>query len=276
MYIWILLATIMVALSFMNISPRPDKDNAVNEVRAASVINRFRAEHTAMLRTIECEAILGIDTKKDPTDGSGGWTSNSENSAVEITKDPNGDYDLGYIKYSESLPVGYDLTNTAVNVKHYVFCVNGNLEKEGIGYANCLHTGRRYFVSVMPVPNKWRAKTTNENGNIMPLPLFSNFMTDEGFSGMSYGWTECNGNAMPECLLHGRSAALRTSEMDAAGVYQRKYIVLPKNSIVWQVGGIKDVCNKKDTPCLMVYTRIIGHDKGGYCYKHYHDWLGDL
>lgn len=55
MYIWILLATIMVALSFYNVSPRADKDHALNEVRAATVSNRFKIEHKAMLKTMECE-----------------------------------------------------------------------------------------------------------------------------------------------------------------------------------------------------------------------------
>lgn len=57
MYIWILLATIMVALSFFNVSPRSDKDHALNEVRAATVTNRFKIEHAAMLKTMECEII---------------------------------------------------------------------------------------------------------------------------------------------------------------------------------------------------------------------------
>ncbi len=59
MYIWILLATIMVALAFFNVSPRVDKEHALNEIRAATVTNRFKAEHEAMLKTMECEIMYG-------------------------------------------------------------------------------------------------------------------------------------------------------------------------------------------------------------------------
>lgn len=69
MYIWILLATIMVALSFYNVSPRADKDHALNEVRAATVSNRFKIEHKAMLKTMECEIMYQRN--------SGCWDSSS-------------------------------------------------------------------------------------------------------------------------------------------------------------------------------------------------------
>ena len=45
MYIWILLATIMVAFSFYNISPRADKENYINEAKTSIIVNRFKMAH---------------------------------------------------------------------------------------------------------------------------------------------------------------------------------------------------------------------------------------
>lgn len=272
MYIWILLATIMVALSFFNISPRADKANAVNEIKAATVLNRFRAEHTAMVKTIGCESVLNIDTKKDPTTGEGGWTSNSENQAVEVTKDEDST-DFGYIKYADNLPIGYDLENSPIDVKHYVACLTGRIEEADVTYENCFHTGRRYIISFMPVPDRWRSKSANNDGVVTPLPTFVNFMTSEGFAGMFYGWTECNGE---QCVLHGRSAVYRTSENNAEGERQTKYTAISKDAFIWKESAFRDMCGSPEEPCLFAYTRMTGSDKGSYCRTNYKKWKNSL
>lgn len=81
MYIWILLATIMVALSFYNVSPRADKDHVLNEVRAATVSNRFKIEHKAILKTMECEIMY------QRNDGCWDTPSHSGNDARYCTDD---------------------------------------------------------------------------------------------------------------------------------------------------------------------------------------------
>lgn len=82
MYIWILLATIMVAMTFFNVSPRVDKEHALNEIRAATVTNRFKAEHEAMLKTMECEIMYGQNNGWDNIVTSSSCTPDKERASA--------------------------------------------------------------------------------------------------------------------------------------------------------------------------------------------------
>ncbi|MBR1825714.1 MAG: hypothetical protein IJ770_03915 [Alphaproteobacteria bacterium] len=98
MYIWILLATIMVAMTFFNVSPRVDKEHALNEIRAATVTNRFKAEHEAMLKTMECEIMYNRNNGCWDTENRGmGCTSStprqSANGPVNV-----GCFNPGYVR----------------------------------------------------------------------------------------------------------------------------------------------------------------------------------
>ena len=155
MYIWILLATIMVALSFFNLSPRSDKGNAVNEIKATSLLNRFKIEHVAIYKTMECDAVLHVDSLQNPSTHTGGWTEGSdENSIVlDVSKTSGAKPDLGYIKFSDNLPIGYDLSTSPVaqNVKHTILCLSKPLEDPDTEYRNCFSTGYRYMISYMQI-----------------------------------------------------------------------------------------------------------------------------
>ena len=52
MYLWVVLATFMVALLSFNLSIRPDADRAFMEVKAQTVLTKFRAQHYAFVHFI--------------------------------------------------------------------------------------------------------------------------------------------------------------------------------------------------------------------------------
>ena len=99
MYIWILLATIMVALSFFNTSPREDKASVFTEIKASTFINRFRAEHIAYFRTMECEIIL------NPT--------HSLDDSKAVIEAASADY-VNYTSVQKNLPIGYRMIYIAL------------------------------------------------------------------------------------------------------------------------------------------------------------------
>ena len=101
MYIWILLATIMIGLSFFNLSPRPDKENAYTEVKASTAVTRFKLENMAMTRFMQCEVLLGLHTNN--------W--DSDKSPFQVTMDSSFQYTVNgesiTVTPQDSLPIGY-------------------------------------------------------------------------------------------------------------------------------------------------------------------------
>ena len=276
MYIWILLATIMVALSFFNLSPRADKADAVAEIKATTLLNRFKIEHVALFKTFECESVLHIDSLQNAASGEGGWTSGTQNHSVEIDvpADENGEVpDLGYMKYADNLPIGYDLSISPIarTVKHAVLCLTKPLEDNQAEYANCFNTGYRYMLSYAPIPDRWLSKTQAEDENIKPLPMLTNFMSDEGFSGVLYGWTECDDDG---CVLHGVSTVKREVQRQNGRVNNVKYKNISKDSLVWNDENFSNTC-KTGIPCLFAYTRMSNNDKGSYCRRTYEAWKNE-
>ena len=206
MYIWILLATIMVALSFFNVSPRADKENAVNEVKASLVINRFRAEHLAMARTMDCEIIRRLNNT--------GWrdvtTENPYDKVSVISKD----IALPYTRYQCNLPMGYEQNFSILDVHHMIICLNKRIEDPGQEEnlpTNCYSGKFRYMVSYAPIPDRWLSKDPKDielYGVARPLPILVNLMAKATSYGCVYGWADCseNGHAKVECDLRGYNA----------------------------------------------------------------------
>lgn len=57
MYLWVVIATFMVALLSFNLSIRPDADRAYMEIKAQTVVTKFRAQHNAFKRYIESKRL---------------------------------------------------------------------------------------------------------------------------------------------------------------------------------------------------------------------------
>ena len=225
MYIWILLATIMVALSFFNVAPRSDKEHALNEIKAATVVNRFKAEHSARLHALECEIIYNKSSQ--PESGGEGW----DGEETGLRRSASGPVDVSsyvpaYTTFVSYLPVGYAIGNnrkdgsgtnySTSGMKHFIYCLAENAEEEVSDTAldeevfiacNAQYDERtknlgerRYLVSFAPIPDRWVSK----DGTKTPIPAFVNLLAKTGDKSATFGWLEwVNGGFK----LHGVGAA---------------------------------------------------------------------
>ena len=245
MYIWILLATIMIALSFFNLSPRADKDHALNEIKAATVVNRFQAEHRAMLESMKCEIVLKQNTNS--------WDTASSGSSVDITKDKVNGFD--YVKYEDYLPVGYK-DSSDLKVKHAVFCLSEAANKTDTTYKKCNNSNYVYIVSYAKVPEKWL--TQNYDEGVFPLPVLASYLGKANKVGAVYGWTDCD---VEGCYLYGVNSA----SWDKDGNVQ--ITMLPKDHLFWQNEEFKKDCTV--TPCLFAYDKVLTTVKRNECQSRY-------
>lgn len=178
MYIWILLATIMIALSFFNLSPRADKESVFTETKALAEVSRFRIEHSAFARVAECKMT---------------------NSVVEgtVVKFPEHDQDL-YIWANKALPIGFKDGESQNTSYHYIYCLKGDLAEGGSPAIadTCLHTNSipayRYAVSFAPLPSRWRSKSENEDKNPDILPVLGNTIAKQFVKGTILGLVDCS------------------------------------------------------------------------------------
>ncbi|MBR3501956.1 MAG: hypothetical protein IKO06_03525, partial [Alphaproteobacteria bacterium] len=166
MYIWIMLATIMIALSFFNLSPRPDKEDTFVKVKATSVATRFRIEHNAFIRVADCK----IKNATSSVDVTGMVLSNTiSGSETSVTCQGYGS-DTDCAMFENNLPIGYQ-KGADLNTYHYVYCLNGNLLEGGNPIsAACTSSDatHRYAISVARVPNRWMSKGAADQS---PLPV---------------------------------------------------------------------------------------------------------
>ncbi|MBO6282119.1 MAG: hypothetical protein J6N49_06285 [Alphaproteobacteria bacterium] len=257
MYIWIFLATIMVALSFFNLSPRSDTDNAVNEVKASITVNRFRAEHLAFVHSMECELIMHTDN--------GSWKNYALTSPHDITIENMNN--LPYTDYASNLPIGYEQTTNLLDVYHVVVCTKKKLEEEdGNSFENCTSTSYRYAISYAQIPDRWLSKDIDQNeGIVKPLPTLVNLMAKATGAGSLYGWTDCSGQAgfNLQCILRGYSTRVGTTEKVDDKIVQ-KYTKIPSNSLIWNMPHFGEKCGTT-IPCLFAYERFLTSDKGHHC-----------
>ncbi|MCQ2735308.1 MAG: hypothetical protein MJ212_05115 [Alphaproteobacteria bacterium] len=277
MYIWILLATIMVALSFFNVSPRADKENAINEVKASLIINRFRAEHLAMARTMDCEIIRRLNNA--------GWRNiETQNPYDKVSTIPK-NIALPYTKYECNLPLGYEPNSAILDVHHMIICLNKRIEdpdQEDNLPTDC-DTGRyRYMVSYAAIPDRWLSKDSADldlYGVARPLPVLVNLMAKASSYGSVYGWADCaeNGTSSKvECNLRGYSARVvrvQEAEPDSASSDANSldssqtlfsFTDIDKASPLWNSTNFKTLCNSAK-PCLVAYEKFGTADRAGHC-----------
>lgn len=278
MYIWILLATIMVALSFFNVSPRADKENAVNEVKASLIINRFRAEHLAMARTMDCEIIRRLNNT--------GWRDvNTENPYDKVSVIPK-NIALPYTRYVCNLPKGYEQNSAILNVHHMVICLNKRIEdpdQETNLPVNCSSAKYRYMVSYATIPDRWLSKDPDDldtYGVARPLPLLVNLMAKATSYGCVYGWADCaevGTSSKVECDLRGYNARvirMQDALSTATGTEPAEpfdptqvvfsFTVINKSAALWNATDFKTMCNSSK-PCLVAYERFPTSDKAHHC-----------
>lgn len=286
MYIWILLATIMVALSFFNTSPREDKASVFTEIKASTFINRFRAEHTGYFRTLECDILYN--------------SNRYENSIIPVQKSDI--ENLGYTSLASNLPIGYNEEDNGQVIYHGIYCFDKDLREEGAALTNCNTAAQRYLFSFSGISERWTSKTKysvtlpdtvtkNYRGEVVeisaPVPAFSNYLAKELHGIKNTGWMYCANN---KCYLVGRSsiqtlydknAAKNEYEQKADGTYgikkggsetnpvkdtdRNKYIALHLPEADSLGSDFKDTCSTNGMPCMFSAEKFKTTDTSGHC-----------
>lgn len=304
MYIWILLATIMVALSFFNTSPREDKASVFTEIKASTFINRFRAEHMGYFRTVECEVLDRF--------------SRYDNKIIPIPEHLL--ENLGYTSLASNLPIGYSKSNSTIY--HAIYCFDRDLREEGAALTKCNAVRRlpdgseipayRYLFSFSQIDERWISKTTysvtlpdtqteDYPGEVVkisaPVPSFSNYLAKDLHGIKNTGWMYCADN---KCYLVGRSSVQTLYDKTVTkneykkqddGTYsnkkedgkyhindssRNKYIALhlPVSDIVHSDEKFKEICVSKvqnaagqqvSLPCMFSAEKFKTSDIGGHC-----------
>ena len=305
MYIWILLATIMVALSFFNVSPRADKEHALNDIKAATVVNRFKAEHAAMLKNFNCEILFRTNNqaKQDGVPWDSVATSpgqrKSATGAVDVSSYNPAAVQSGqakelmlstgthagevYTKLSNHLPIGYETAKYNLNhIHHLVFCLRKNAVEATSSSdfiacdSNEVHNAghQRYLVSFAQINDRW----TTHDEYPTPLPVLVNLLSKTKTNPAVFGWTDCSraDNTGKGCVLRGREAfTARTyysDETDEKGnkIQKAENVVLPKDAIFWQNKEFLETCVKKGKPCLFAYEPFPIADTACRCWNAMH------
>lgn len=273
MYIWILLATIMIGLNFFNLSVRPDKEGSYTEVKASSIVTRFKLENMALVRFLQCETLLRLHTDN--------WDAGSPpyRFSVDSTDTTNYKTFTYYppnqnlitpehselvFKPEDSLPAGYQgdaavLDNGQV-MHHYLYCMDRPLEHSGAHVMSPCQYGSVehpvYMVSFAQIPSRWLTK----DGRNAPLPVFLRYLSDEKkFSGVA-GYTECSSG---HCVLRGVAAQKAPLQESESGVV---YTQISPDSPLWSINGdFNETCGAANTPCMFMYQKMPTTDEKSYC-----------
>ncbi len=233
MYIWILLATIMVAFSFYNISPRADKENYINEAKTSIIVNRFKMEHSAFTGTMRCEIVNN--------------TSNGNWRDLCTTEDGcpiQSDVDFGYTAFAQNLPIGYSIDESVLKVNHFVYPLNKKIDETDQAVVIGSTAGRYYGVSFAKIPERWVRKD-----EIAPIPMLNNFLSKNSDFGTIYGWADCEDDT---CKLVG------------IGTKRKEGVIIP-NSVIWANTTFNEECKLSGVPCFFAYTELRRSDIGRYC-----------
>ena len=272
MYIWILLATIMVALSFFNLSPRQDKDNSFSEIKVASLVSRFKVENLAVTRYLQCDTILRLHTNN--------WDASAPPYLVDITKpDPfefkNAYTGISYPSLQDVLPIGYRPNAVALEAFHYLYCMDQPIENAGAQSLDECRFGSiqypTYVISFASIPSRWLSK----DGTNTPLPAFVNFLTDSAKFGGIAGYVECD--ADEGCAMKGGAARHASIDIDddTKITEEVKVSLIPRNSVIWQNSKFQEVCGTGN-PCMFMYRMMPTTDQKSYCRQIFHDvWNSD-
>ncbi len=274
MYIWILLATIMVALSFLNTSPREDKASVFTEIKAATVANRFRAEHIAFLRSTECQML---------------YRASSGEYDKPVIIDP--DFKDEYTSFKDNLPVGYDMADNIADITHTIYCfdkdINAHSYDENTGktyydnprLAGCGNSDYKYAISFAQIPDRWlskekmKIKYVQEDGSevdeeiVTPLPNFINYLSKELSGVKNMGWMWCGHSG---CHLVGRSS-LQSKYYKKSNTKnsQLKYLqfTFPDafDDPTWDPSVLFWQYCRAGVPCLFAFDRYKNSDTGLHC-----------
>lgn len=252
MYIWILLATIMVALSFFNLSPRADKDGTFEEIKSATVVNRFMIEHRAFSDVAECKLLTNSGTHINAITNFNTDESNTD----------------GWLYKNKALPIGY-ISGADLTTHHYTYCLSGDVTK-GLAPAiapNCSNSGAnpvfRYGVSFATIPDKWIAKDSGE-----PLPVLSNALSKQYLKNSIIGILECGAAPISSCSFSESKAYV---VQDQEGHNQSGFMNFSNNSGFYAslFNNADFVDNCAGASCFFAIRRFTIKDRNDRCKRLY-------
>lgn len=194
MYIWVLLATLMVALNFYNLSPRRDLENVYNETRVVTLANRFRHEHLAFMQATECE-MIGTNRAESSFTGLYGNDAETADGGLTIT----------YTNKKKNLPIGYQLDHEQFDkISHNIICV----DEDEITPKSCKEADKIYAISFVPLDDRWINKKlvlkeidgstpgdpSDDVSVLAPVSTLTNYLAKAAARTRSTGWTWYDGS----------------------------------------------------------------------------------
>ena len=263
MYIWILLATIMIALSFFNLSPRADKEGVFTEVKALSLISRFKIEHTAFSRVVECKL---LNSTSDDATG-------KFNPANGVDK---------YIWENEALPIGYERGTDLSTIVHYHYCLVDDVELGGSPAlaTNCLNSSKtpvhRYAVTFARISDRWLSK---DNGDI--IPVLNNALSKQYVKGSILGIATCAVNGentgIESCTFQGTASYiknLKDSEDQKTEAEPRKGFLSfdGTSGFYHELFANSDFKTKCGGSCFFAIHKLSNKDVDKHCETLYKDY----
>ncbi len=165
MYLWVVIATFMVALLSYNLSVRPDIDRTYMETKAQTVITKFKAQHYALRAYIDSQKIRKAIYRQPEDPQYVSYSSGFGYNNGKII----GDDKLSPTVVSNYLPIGYE---TRTDIYSKVFCFRMKTYQEDIDYDKtcaqetlddkCCSAEDTYVfvVSWEPISSRW----LNKNG----------------------------------------------------------------------------------------------------------------
>lgn len=164
MYLWIVIATFMVALISYNLSVRPDVDRAYMETRASTIITKFRVQHNAFK-----EYIASFKLSKDSVDSAVPYSSGLTYTGGELLTEKSygnpTDIQLDAEKVEKRMPYGFEPYPDTFSK---VFCFRiisydmdqdyeQTCEQVSAGDVRCCadSMSRVYVISWQKIPSRW-------------------------------------------------------------------------------------------------------------------------
>ena len=263
MYLWVVLATFIVALYSYNLSVRSDLDRVFAETKASVVIAKFRALHNGVKDYFNSQAPskTGLThVTYYPGDGVN-ITSQSETEEDVLTLDDVVDYlPVGYAKAGDTLEDIATLTGGGEIVSK-VFCFEeGDTTKQCVSSIDgsccsndCLEDGKCsgiYTVSFAAMPSRWINKETlNPNADMkMAVAKVRGYGETFGYTQKTDGKLVLSGGHMVQ-------------EYDASGnpVGDKKFEYLERYKAIQDDEDFKRIgCDQDDKHCLFAIQQIYG------------------
>ncbi|MBR2299408.1 MAG: hypothetical protein IJ870_02395 [Alphaproteobacteria bacterium] len=279
MYLWVVLATFMVALLSFNLSIRPDADRAYMEIKAQTVVTKFRAQHFAFKHFIESKKLTLAEQYSDNPNlikNTVDYVSGVGYNDGKILGTINDAIKVEDIQHY--LPYGFQ-TDTKIFSKVFCFKPNQNQYDSDANFARvcedddtisdpflkgtcCAAPGIKVFViSWQEMPSRWLNHTTGR-----PLSDMMSVITKSDGFGSSFGYIT-NVENVSGAVVSGGMYRTLGEEKDDKGNATGKYVHEIKYRPVFDVlKSDKDfqVCMKNDkiqNPCLIAINQVLNREE---------------